>query len=85
MIKRMIKPAVRRPQPCRSWATTVERAPDIPSGDALGELARGTAATPNSGQQISRQQRIVHGVLPGAVLAARVGWVVQPVRSCRAE
>jgi hypothetical protein len=33
----------------------------------------------------TRQERIVHGVLLSAVLAAQVGWVVQPVRSSRAE
>ena len=33
----------------------------------------------------TRQQRIVHGVLASAVLAAQVGGVVQPVRSCGAE
>jgi hypothetical protein len=34
---------------------------------------------------ITRQLTIVHGVLASALLAAPVGWVVQPVRSCRAE
>jgi hypothetical protein len=29
----------------------------------------------------TKQERIVHGVLPGVVLAAQVEWVVQPVRS----
>jgi hypothetical protein len=33
----------------------------------------------------TRQERTVHGVLPDAVVAAYVRWVVQPVRSCRAE
>jgi hypothetical protein len=32
----------------------------------------------------TRQARTVHGVLLSAVLAAQVGWVVQPVRSCQA-
>ena len=32
-----------------------------------------------------KKARIVHGVLARALLAAQVGWVVQPVRSCRAE
>jgi hypothetical protein len=36
-------------------------------------------------QQITRQERIVHGVLASAVLAAHVGYVVQPVHSSRAE
>jgi hypothetical protein len=35
-------------------------------------------------QRITRQERIVHGVLASAVLAGQVGWVVQPVLSCRA-
>ena len=32
--------------------------------------------------QVTRQPRTVHGVLACAVVAAQVGWVVQPVRSC---
>jgi hypothetical protein len=36
-------------------------------------------------QLFRRQERIVHGVLACAVLAAQVRWVVQPVRSCRAK
>jgi hypothetical protein len=31
------------------------------------------------------QERIIHRVLVRALLAAPVGWVVQPVRPCRAE
>jgi hypothetical protein len=38
----------------------------------------------NRGLLFTRQERIVQGVLACAVLAAQVGWVVQPVRSCRA-
>jgi hypothetical protein len=33
----------------------------------------------------TRQPRVVQGVLAGALLAAQVGWVVQPARSCGAE
>ena len=33
----------------------------------------------------TRQPRIVHGVLARVLLAAQVGWVVQAVRSCRAD
>jgi hypothetical protein len=39
----------------------------------------------NRDRLFTRQARIVHGVLARAVLAAQVGGVVQPVRSCRAE
>jgi len=45
--------------------------------------AGGGTRTPNL--LFTRQPRIVHGVLAGAVLAAQVGWVVQPVRFCRVE
>jgi hypothetical protein len=37
------------------------------------------------GHWLTRQERIVHGVLAGAVLAGQVGGVVQPVRSSRPE
>jgi hypothetical protein len=33
----------------------------------------------------TRQERIVHLVLARALLAAQVGWAIQPLRSCRAE
>jgi hypothetical protein len=33
----------------------------------------------------TRQPRTVHGVLVGALFAAQVGWVVQPVHSNKAE
>ena len=36
------------------------------------------------GHRITRQERIIQRGLARAVLAAQVGWVVQPVRSCRA-
>ena len=48
----------------------------------LLELAGGTR-TPNL--LFARQQRIVHGVLAGAVLAGQVSWAVQRVPSRRAE
>jgi hypothetical protein len=50
-----------------------------------GGLGARTAAAPSNEQRITRQQRIVHGVLASALLAAQVKWVVQPVRSSRAE
>jgi hypothetical protein len=50
-----------------------------------GGLAYGTAAVPSSAQRITRQRSTVDRVLAGAVLAAHVGWVVQPVRSRGAE
>jgi hypothetical protein len=84
MIKRMIKPGDAAPSVTQTTAGIVEWSPDIPSGDAWQTGAR-TAATPSSEQRITRQARIVHGVLARAVLAAQVGGVVQPVRSCRAE
>ena len=43
----------------------------------------GTQPVGAGGQRITRQQRIVHGVLARAVLAAHVRWVVQRVPSCR--
>jgi hypothetical protein len=52
-------------------------------GAAAGKsLARSPVGA--GGQRITRQERIVHGVLARPVLAAQVGWVVQPVLSCRA-
>jgi hypothetical protein len=36
-------------------------------------------------QLLTREARIVRGVLAGAVLAAQVGWVVQRIRFCHAE
>jgi hypothetical protein len=43
------------------------------------------AGDSNPQPAVTRQQRIVHGVLARAVLAAHVGWVVHLVCSCRAE
>jgi hypothetical protein len=80
----MIKPCGAAPSITQTTTSTVERSPDIPSGDAWRTGVR-TAATPSSEQRITRQPRIVHGVLAGAVLAAHVGRVVQPVRSYVAE
>jgi hypothetical protein len=49
-------------------------------GAAAGKsLARSPVRA--GGQRITRQQRIVHGVVLSAVLAGQVGRVVQPVRS----
>jgi hypothetical protein len=53
------------------------------SGDGWWTATRTT--TNLTGAAITRQERIVYGVLAGAVLAGQVGWVVQPVRSCGAE
>jgi hypothetical protein len=50
---------------------------------SCGFGAGGGTRTPNL--LFTRQERIVHGMLASAVLAAQVGWLVQPVRSCRAE
>jgi hypothetical protein len=84
MIKRMIKPCDAAPSVTQTTAGTVERSPDIPSGDAWRTGGR-TVVAPSSEQRITRQQRIVHRVLLSAVLAAQVGGVVQPVRSSGAE
>lgn len=48
-----------------------------------GQLAELAGDEPNL--LLQEQERIVHRVLARAVLAAHVGWVVQPVRSCRVE
>jgi hypothetical protein len=53
-----------------------------PTSDLTFESWRGTR-TPNL--LFTRQERIVRRVLGRAVLAAQVGGVVQPVRSCDAE
>jgi hypothetical protein len=49
-----------------------------------GQLAE-LAGDSNPNLLFTRQARIVHGVLARAVLAAHVGSLVQPVRSCEAE
>ena len=51
MINRMIKPCDAAPSVTQTTAGTVERSPDIPSGDAWRTGAR-TAATPSSEQRI---------------------------------
>jgi hypothetical protein len=84
MIKRMIKPCDAAPSVTQTTAGIVERSPDIPSGGAWRTDAR-TAATPSSEQRITRQERTVHWVLARVLLAAQVGWVVQPMRSCQVE
>ena len=73
MIKRMIKPCYAAPSVTQTTAGTVER------------TGRRTAVALSSDQRITRQARTVRRVLPGAVLAAQVDKVVQPVRSCGAE
>ena len=50
----------------------------------LSWFAFSAAARPDA-RLFTRQQRIVHGVLARAVLAAHVSQAVQPVRSSRAE
>jgi hypothetical protein len=58
-----------------SPASRVERL----GGQAEARRPRRSSAL-RVGQQVTRQQRTVHGVLAGALSAAQVGWVVQPVR-----
>jgi hypothetical protein len=53
MIKRMIKPCEAAPSVTQTTAGTVERSPDIPSGDAWRTGAR-TAVAPSSEQRITR-------------------------------
>src|SRR5829696_6019269 len=57
-------------------------APSARTRPAVLGAGRGTR-TPNP--LLTRQERIVQRVLANALLAAQVGWPVQPVRSHRAE
>jgi hypothetical protein len=84
MIKRMIKPcdaASSATRPRRPLWGRHQIFRLVPAGG----LACGTAAVPSSVQRITRQLVTVHRVLARTILAAHVGWVVQPVRPCRPE
>ena len=68
-------------QGCPAVTLDQQGAPFRCCDQALGQEL---ASPSNRNLLFTRQERIVHGVLLGAVLAAHVGRVVQPVRSRRA-
>jgi hypothetical protein len=76
-------PSASRPRASRPRSLVVLEAPTL--GCCLPVLGRGQAERQLTSQLVTRQPRIVPRVLVGAVLAAKVGRVVQPVRSCGAE